>query len=65
MMAILWGRMPYLTPLLNTEIIPPEQAPEAKKFPRRFAEEVRRRSAQNDEGGDVIAGHVHQSGSRA
>ena len=32
MMAILWDRMPYLTPLLNTEIIPLERAPEAYKF---------------------------------
>jgi glutathione-independent formaldehyde dehydrogenase len=31
MMAILWDRMPYLTPLLNTEIIPLEKAPEAYK----------------------------------
>jgi glutathione-independent formaldehyde dehydrogenase len=29
MMAILWDRMPYLTPLLNTELIPLEKAPEA------------------------------------
>ena len=26
MMAILWDRMPYLTPLLNTEVIPLERA---------------------------------------
>ena len=31
MMAILWDRMPYLTPLLNTEIISLDQAPEAYK----------------------------------
>jgi glutathione-independent formaldehyde dehydrogenase len=31
MMAILWERMPYLTPLLNTEIIPLERASEAYK----------------------------------
>jgi glutathione-independent formaldehyde dehydrogenase len=31
MMAILWDRMPYLTPLLNTEIIPLDKAPEAYK----------------------------------
>lgn len=31
MMAVLWERMPYLTPLLNTEIISLEQAPEAYK----------------------------------
>ena len=31
MMAILWDRMPYLTPLLNTEVIPLEKAPEAYK----------------------------------
>jgi glutathione-independent formaldehyde dehydrogenase len=31
MMAILWERMPYLTPLLNTEVIPLERAPEAYK----------------------------------
>jgi glutathione-independent formaldehyde dehydrogenase len=29
--AILWDRMPYLTPLLNTEVIPLEKAPEAYK----------------------------------
>ncbi|MGZ3293130.1 MAG: hypothetical protein ACXU9D_07630 [Xanthobacteraceae bacterium] len=29
MMAILWDRMPYLTPLVNTEIIPLERAVEA------------------------------------
>jgi glutathione-independent formaldehyde dehydrogenase len=29
MMAILWDRMPYLTPLLNTEIIPLDAAVEA------------------------------------
>ena len=29
MMAILWDRMPYLTPLLNTEVIPLERAVEA------------------------------------
>ena len=29
MMAILWDRMPYLTPLMNTEIIPLEKAVEA------------------------------------
>lgn len=27
--AILWDRMPYLTPLLNTEVIPLERAVEA------------------------------------
>ena len=32
MMAILWGRMPYLTPLLNTEIISLDQAPEAYRI---------------------------------
>ena len=32
MMAILWDRMPYLTPLLNTEIIPLEKAVEAYKI---------------------------------
>lgn len=32
MMAILWDRMPYLTPLLNTEIISLDQAPEAYKI---------------------------------
>jgi glutathione-independent formaldehyde dehydrogenase len=32
MMAILWDRMPYLTPLLNTEIIPLARAPEAYKI---------------------------------
>ena len=32
MMAILWDRMPYLTPLLNTEIIALEKAPEAYKI---------------------------------
>ena len=32
MMAILWDRMPYLTSLLNTEIIPLEKAPEAYKI---------------------------------
>ncbi len=32
MMAILWNRMPYLTPLLNTEIISLEQAPEAYRM---------------------------------
>jgi glutathione-independent formaldehyde dehydrogenase len=32
MMAILWDRMPYLTPLLNTEIISLEKAPEAYKI---------------------------------
>jgi glutathione-independent formaldehyde dehydrogenase len=31
MMAILWERMPYLTPLLNTEVIPLEKAVEAYK----------------------------------
>jgi glutathione-independent formaldehyde dehydrogenase len=31
MMAILWERMPYLTPLLNTEIISLEKAPETYK----------------------------------
>jgi glutathione-independent formaldehyde dehydrogenase len=31
MMAILWERMPYLTPLLNTEIISLENAVEAYK----------------------------------
>jgi glutathione-independent formaldehyde dehydrogenase len=31
MMAILWDRMPYLRPLLNTEIISLDQAPEAYK----------------------------------
>ena len=29
MMAILWDRMPYLTPLLNTELISLDAAPEA------------------------------------
>jgi glutathione-independent formaldehyde dehydrogenase len=29
MMAILWDRMPYLTSLLNTEVIPLEMAVEA------------------------------------
>ncbi|UGY08577.1 hypothetical protein [Phyllobacterium pellucidum] len=29
MMAILWDRMVYLTPLVNTEVIPLEQAIEA------------------------------------
>jgi glutathione-independent formaldehyde dehydrogenase len=29
MMAILWDRMPYLTGLLNTEVIPLERAVEA------------------------------------
>jgi glutathione-independent formaldehyde dehydrogenase len=32
MMAILWDRMPYLTPLLNTEIISLDQAPEAYRI---------------------------------
>ena len=32
MMAILWGRMPYLTPLLNTEVIPLDKAVEAYKI---------------------------------
>jgi glutathione-independent formaldehyde dehydrogenase len=32
MMAILWDRMPYLIPLLNTEIIPVEKAVEAYKI---------------------------------
>ena len=32
MMAILWDRMPYLTPLLNTEIISLAKAPEAYKI---------------------------------
>jgi glutathione-independent formaldehyde dehydrogenase len=32
MMAILWDRMPYLTPLLNTEVISLDQAPEAYKI---------------------------------
>lgn len=32
MMAILWNRMPYLAPLLSTEIIPLEKAPEAYKI---------------------------------
>jgi len=32
MMAILWERMPYLTPLLNTEIISLDQAPEAYRI---------------------------------
>ncbi len=31
MMSIMWGRMPYLTPLLNTEFISLEQAPQAYK----------------------------------
>jgi glutathione-independent formaldehyde dehydrogenase len=31
MMAILWGRMPYLAPLLNTEVISLDEAPEAYK----------------------------------
>jgi glutathione-independent formaldehyde dehydrogenase len=31
MMAILWDRMPYLTALVNTEVIPLEKAPEAYK----------------------------------
>jgi glutathione-independent formaldehyde dehydrogenase len=31
MMAILWDRMPYLTPLLNTEIIPLDKASDAYK----------------------------------
>ncbi len=30
-MAILWDRMPYLTALLNTEVISLEKAPEAYK----------------------------------
>ena len=29
MMAILWDRMPYLTPLINSEVIPLERAVEA------------------------------------
>jgi glutathione-independent formaldehyde dehydrogenase len=32
MMAILWDRMPYLTPLLNTEVIPLDSAVEAYKI---------------------------------
>jgi glutathione-independent formaldehyde dehydrogenase len=32
MMAILWGRMPYLTPLLNTEVISLDSAVEAYKI---------------------------------
>jgi glutathione-independent formaldehyde dehydrogenase len=32
MMAILWDRMPYLTPLLNTEVISLDQAREAYKI---------------------------------
>jgi glutathione-independent formaldehyde dehydrogenase len=32
MMAILWDRMPYLTPLLNTEVIPLDRAVEAYKI---------------------------------
>jgi hypothetical protein len=32
MMAILWDRMPYLTALLNTEVISLDQAPEAYKI---------------------------------
>ena len=32
MMAILWDRMPYLTPLLNTEVIPLDKAVEAYKI---------------------------------
>lgn len=32
MMAILWDRMPYLTPLLNTEVIPLEGAVDAYKI---------------------------------
>jgi len=32
MMAILWDRMPYLTPLLNTEVIPLEGAVDAYKM---------------------------------
>jgi glutathione-independent formaldehyde dehydrogenase len=32
MMAILWDRMPYLAPLLNTEIIPLDRAVEAYKL---------------------------------
>jgi glutathione-independent formaldehyde dehydrogenase len=32
MMAILWDRMPYLTPLLNTEVIPLERAVDAYKI---------------------------------
>ena len=31
MMAILWGRMPYLAALLNTEVISLDEAPEAYK----------------------------------
>lgn len=34
MMAILWDRMPYLTTLLNTEVIPLEGAIEACKISR-------------------------------
>jgi glutathione-independent formaldehyde dehydrogenase len=32
MMAILWDRMPYLTPLLNTEVILLDKAVEAYKI---------------------------------
>jgi glutathione-independent formaldehyde dehydrogenase len=32
MMSILWNRMPYLTPLLNTEVIPLDRATEAYKI---------------------------------
>jgi len=32
MMAILWERMPYLTPLVNTEVIPLDKAVEAYKI---------------------------------
>jgi glutathione-independent formaldehyde dehydrogenase len=31
MMSILWDRMPYLTPLLNTEFISLDEAPQAYK----------------------------------
>jgi glutathione-independent formaldehyde dehydrogenase len=32
MMSILWNRMPYLTPLLNTEVIPLDRTTEAYKI---------------------------------
>jgi len=53
MMAILWDRMPYLTPLLNTEIISLEKAPEAYKIFQRVTQEIRDRPAQHAKDGGL------------
>ena len=60
MMVILWDRMPYLGEVVNTEIIPLEQAPEAyQTFSEGSPKEVRHRSARQREEGGIEPGRPH------